>query len=374
LNGSFDSAFSADSSSSWELVSSGLSTPTSSIPTRRESCGSLDLEDMSSSQTSIASSNSPPHQDFYSMASMNHGMLNGMEDSTILYATPNGKSIMNHGLMTYDFKHANTMYSSFEQQDYLGESPTLMFDHNSYSPVSMTPSPSAQQSFMDPTQMYLEPFQPATPVRSNNMNPRSILGSSPSFMYGPSPSSGALEYFMSPDKSPCRSAQSSRSFSSMSSASPCAQMLESSAALHRVQGSGIRKQQRKPQSFGNRSLQIVSAGAFRCDVPGCESKHAFKRQEHLKRHKKTHLKLKTLQCRYCPKTFQEDRSDNYRSHVVLHSKKDQKGSRTPYFAEALEEVESWKKERSRSTGLAPAAVIARGGIRRNAARLAGASF
>lgn len=74
---------------------------------------------------------------------------------------------------------------------------------------------------------------------------------------------------------------------------------------------------------------------------------------------KTHSVQKLLQCSYCLKKFQQDRSDNYRSHVRLHSKKDSKGSRTKYFAEAEIEVASWGKDRSRGStrDLAPAAVI-----------------
>jgi hypothetical protein len=37
-----------------------------------------------------------------------------------------------------------------------------------------------------------------------------------------------------------------------------------------------------------------------------------------------------------------DRLDNYREHVRRHSE-NRKGSRTKYFPEAIDEVDSWKK-------------------------------
>ncbi len=121
---------------------------------------------------------------------------------------------------------------------------------------------------------------------------------------------------------------------------------ESSAALQRVQsigGTRSRKQQRKIQHV-TAKIERIAPGLFFCDFPGCKSEHGFKRNEHLKRHKKTHGAQKVLQCKYCAKKFQLDRFDNYRSHVYLHSQ-NKKGSRTKYFPEAQLEVDSWKKDR-----------------------------
>jgi hypothetical protein len=130
-------------------------------------------------------------------------------------------------------------------------------------------------------------------------------------------------------------------------------MMESSSILHRVQGSNRVRKERKLDSF---NVNVVPGGQFRCDHPGCKSDHAFKRQEHLKRHKKTHMAQKDLNCQFCHKKFQQDRSDNYRSHVKLHSDPDKKGSRTKYFPGAAELVDKWAKDKSRAS-LAPAAQI-----------------
>ena len=159
---------------------------------------------------------------------------------------------------------------------------------------------------------------------------------------------------MSPRETLSKSPSSSFSSGSHSTLgrTPSSQTLESSVALHRIQsvgGSRISKQSKRSPQVTSK-IDRVAAGAFRCDHPGCKSEHGFKRHEHLKRHQRTHGAQKLLQCRFCTKKFQLDRSDNYRSHVKLHSE-DRKGSRTKYFPEAIDEVNSWKKRDEADTKL-----------------------
>ncbi|CZT40866.1 uncharacterized protein RSE6_00533 [Rhynchosporium secalis] len=54
---------------------------------------------------------------------------------------------------------------------------------------------------------------------------------------------------------------------------------------------------------------------FMCDWKGCTKK--FARNEHQKRHYKTHLGERTL-CEFCEKDFPKDRQDNILTHVRLH--------------------------------------------------------
>ncbi|KIM96462.1 hypothetical protein OIDMADRAFT_87620, partial [Oidiodendron maius Zn] len=53
-----------------------------------------------------------------------------------------------------------------------------------------------------------------------------------------------------------------------------------------------------------------------CEWPGCNGR--FQRQEHLKRHEKTHMNAETYICRFCNRPF--GRSDNLKSHTRLHTK------------------------------------------------------
>ncbi|KXJ96362.1 hypothetical protein Micbo1qcDRAFT_154914, partial [Microdochium bolleyi] len=79
----------------------------------------------------------------------------------------------------------------------------------------------------------------------------------------------------------------------------------------------------------------IPQGMYRCDFPECANRRPFKRQEHLKRHKETKHKLDGVifSCPFCSKTF--NRRDNYRSHLLLHTKKDRTISRTRYDPRAL---------------------------------------
>lgn len=68
----------------------------------------------------------------------------------------------------------------------------------------------------------------------------------------------------------------------------------------------------------------------KCQWPGCIAK--FQRQEHLKRHEKTHGPGEPIPCDFCSKKF--GRSDNLKSHIKLHFETKRKASRTKFFPEA----------------------------------------
>lgn len=293
------------------------------------------FDEMAFSQGSFRShTHSPCEMNYNSMTSVTQDMLLGMSDN-MLYATPS-KNTMGNGMMSYDFSY--DIYKSPESQGYMSDMPPLHYDYSS--PLAGTPSP----SYVVPTHTFLESMEPSTPTPISKMS----LNSSPlSSVYGSHGHSG-LKYFLTPPQhrpSPCSSSQSTYSPSPRRMV-PSMAVHESSAMLHRIQGSSrVRKTENKGRGI---NVNIVPGGQFRCDFPGCKSEHAFKRQEHLKRHKKTHTAEKDLQCRFCPKKFQADRSDNYRSHVKLHARY-KKGTRTKYFPEAAEEVKSWGKEHRSSS-------------------------
>jgi hypothetical protein len=317
-------------------------------PSRRDSFGISDLDGLSSSRTSLGSngSNSPVDNSvFYSMTSMNHMVKNKADNKSHLYATPCHKSIQDYNMMNYDYSQVNNMFGPLELQDDFSGLSGMMFDnfpglllHDTASPLPMTSSP---DNFVVPSQTFIsEPYRPTTPM---NM-PRVTL-SSPLDGYGQSEET--IKYFMSPRETHSQTPSSSFSSGSHSTLvrTPSSQTLESSVTLHRIQsigGSRISKHSKSSPQVTSK-IDRVFAGAFHCDHPGCKSKHGFKRHEHLKRHQRTHLAQKLLQFRFCIKKFPSDRSDNYRSHVKLHSV-DKKGSRTKYVPEAIDEVNSWKRK------------------------------
>jgi hypothetical protein len=313
-------------------------------------CGSFGvsgLDGLSSSRTSLGSngSNSPVDDSiFYSMSTMNHMVENEIDDKSHLCITSCHESTQDRNMLNYDYSQGNYAYGSLEFHDDFSGLPEMMFDdltevllHEMAFPLPMTSSP---DNFVEPSKTFkIAPYRPTTP---KNMS-RTVLGS-PLEEY--SDSEETITYFMSPRETHSQTPSSSISSGSRSSSSTTllGQTLESSVALHRIQSIGSsrisKRLKRSPQVASK--IDRVAAGAFRCDYPGCKSEHGFKRHEHLKRHQRTHGAQKLLQCRFCPKNFQLDRSDNYRSHVRLHSV-DRKGSRTEYFPEAIHEVNSWKK-------------------------------
>ncbi|UCK58369.1 hypothetical protein AFCA_001224 [Aspergillus flavus] len=102
--------------------------------------------------------------------------------------------------------------------------------------------------------------------------------------------------------------------------------------LNRLQRQPSRKMIRKQSSRQNMSLEnlpsIIKQVQFKCKEPGCKGR--FKRQEHLKRHMKSHSKEKPHVCWVpgCERAF--SRSDNLNAHYTkTHSKR---GGRNRYVA------------------------------------------
>ncbi|KKK18343.1 hypothetical protein P175DRAFT_0555482 [Aspergillus ochraceoroseus IBT 24754] len=102
--------------------------------------------------------------------------------------------------------------------------------------------------------------------------------------------------------------------------------------LQRPHRTGSRKVARKQSSKQNLMLEnlppIIKQVQFKCREPGCNGR--FKRQEHLKRHMKSHSKEKPHVCWVpgCHRAF--SRSDNLNAHYTkTHSKR---GGRNRYVA------------------------------------------
>lgn len=361
---SFDSFSSADSTASWDMVA----TPP---PSRRKSYDPYDRNGRSCSRTSMSSSPTE-HHDY--LTPIPYGMI-GVPDQSMMYS-PCHKNMVNQGMMAYDFQFANTMCAPYDDQEYVNDPPSLMFD--SSSPLAMEQTPIlSPHHYVNPTQTFLESYQPAT-MRTPRKTSRTALASSPMDEYH-CQNRQQLQYFMSPVQphSASRSARSSIS-SASSKSSSTSSMSASSAALHRVQDTTSRVGKRcKDDKFGSGITRVV-AGKFFCTFPGCEKSknHAFKRQEHLKRHLLTHTQPRDLSCLFCHKSFQNDRRDNWKAHIGLHAKPQTKGKRTRFDPRAKAMVELWEQEKKEAgdEALSPAAEIVRESIRRNETRLAIASF
>jgi zinc finger protein BrlA len=147
----------------------------------------------------------------------------------------------------------------------------------------------------------------------------------------------------------CKSASTTPSRTSTTSSrrsahqQPVFEATRTSAALQRVQSDSqavrqTRKRMKRELSCGMMipsNIRVQHAADKLCLWPGCTAK--FKRQEHLKRHEKTHkddTPEDAFQCRFCGKLFKGGRSDNLKSHVYLHAtKKDSK--RTKFYPDAM---------------------------------------
>ncbi|EPQ62956.1 Bgt-4361 [Blumeria graminis f. sp. tritici] len=100
----------------------------------------------------------------------------------------------------------------------------------------------------------------------------------------------------------------------------------------RQQQKRSKQQTKKCNGPAPRSAVYLPSSAKKCNFEGCEKK--FVRQEHLKRHQRTHYNPDSFQCPFCSRTF--SRFDNLRAHMKLHDKggPDRPNRRTQYFKDA----------------------------------------
>lgn len=87
----------------------------------------------------------------------------------------------------------------------------------------------------------------------------------------------------------------------------------------------------------------------KCDFEGCGKK--FVRQEHLKRHQRTHYNFDRFDCPFCKRAF--SRSDNLKAHIKLHGTggPDRPNRRTQYYKEAAPMIERLSRKRQKKLTL-----------------------
>ncbi|KAK0386378.1 hypothetical protein NLU13_6215 [Sarocladium strictum] len=115
-----------------------------------------------------------------------------------------------------------------------------------------------------------------------------------------------------------------------------------SRALMRVQHR--RQHKRAGETDQHPPVEVVGAAKHKCEYPGCSK--AFRRMEHLKRHKQTtHGEgPNRFRCEFCKKD-QFNRQDNLNNHRKLHARPNSRNRGVEFMPEAVPIIE--EEERSR---------------------------
>lgn len=85
----------------------------------------------------------------------------------------------------------------------------------------------------------------------------------------------------------------------------------------------------------------------RNSCPVCPSR-GFKRDEHFKRHLRTHLEERKYVCELCPRMFNVNRMDNIITHVKHHAEPDSRGKKIKYFPRAVAILDKLRQKRPRT--------------------------
>lgn len=259
------------------------------------------------------------------------------------YVGPTGDSFGNHSRMSLGSQSFDSdLYSPISE---LGHSPTENF---------VVPS---QTTFMDTFDMN-SPMRPVISLQFDIQYDTPISDYDSGFEMDNSPNDEIQEYLIP-------SYNESKSLSTTPSHPPAfrqqsLESLQTSAVLHVIQEQTqaekqaqavryirrqIKKESREDVVSKNIRVNKLPMAKRLCQWPGCDRK--FSRQEHLKRHERTHTNLESFPCIFCAKPF--GRTDNLKSHIFLHALPPKKSSRTRHHPDAMEEYESMTRK-SRKSG------------------------
>lgn len=365
LNSSFSS--SADSSSSWERISTPRSASQASAITSKTSDAYLSGSFYSPDVYGVTPA-------YCAMSAMTQDMMNDVQGTPLaVNYSENGKSLEAQAMMGYDnfsiytaplvdtFGHCHGLPSQI---------PSL--DHDLSSPTSGDDSSPMSSNFVVPSQTFInEAYDLHSPLRPSALHlnlqydsPGSdyteeySLPSSLSGSFGSS-SPGSMTYLM---PQAVKQRKSSSSTPTRPQASPFRQMKfeplkfedmaeekpevfhqamkleydEPNKAGRQVSEKKRVKKEKKPMIMNNACrVEIENKPKKFCQWPGCGGR--FQRQEHLKRHERTHTNIDCFPCICCPKEF--NRTDNLKSHAWLHTQQ-KKLARTKYVPESV----AWYEE------------------------------
>ena len=337
----------SDSNSNGSFYSWDAASITPPPSARQASLESMKLENMPLCSTNTSDGYGIPTS-MSSLSSMDYGTGSGFTEQGIVF--PEDK-MQDHSMMGFN------NFPSFSNED-LGS-----FHSNHGLPINTPaletdlPSP-VSVNFVVPSQTtFSNSFEMHSPVRLLQFNsPASDFHSSASLDHSPI---GDINFCLQYED--CKSASTTPSRAQPSCRSsilrqPISGPAWTSAALQRVQSDShtVRQKQKRARRDVSRGMKIAHNMGVRvqpaadkpCLWPGCSRK--FKRQEHLKRHEKTHKPGTPEICPFCNHEFKGSRGDNLKTHVELHDKPNSK--RTPYDERASAWLEAREKERRKKKG------------------------
>lgn len=352
--------------SSWDSsLQLHAGTPASSITRRPSFDETVKMEDLSfhdynnlPDRYGSSSSNA-----FCAMSAITQDMLNGFQEPNAFFGMDDGKVLADaNPTIAFDANfqsYAPAAFGSFETHCPSSDIPSLMDDL--YSPTSTSES-SGAMDYVDPAQTTLidtfadfqsSPIGPLTPIKFGT--PSSDFNTQRS--YNSSPAGTSTTGYLAPPTnyqdlrqesiSPIRQQQFRR---------PYFDTPQSAAALQRIQATTPTKATaRRKIKRETVPIRVQNRNKLPCLHPGCNRK--FQRQEHLKRHEHTHDQLAPKhKCPFCVKEF--GRTDNLKSHVDLHRKRNRKAARTEWHPDADKEWESMgKKSRKHGDSEAKSATV-----------------
>ncbi|PVH80042.1 hypothetical protein DL98DRAFT_210004 [Cadophora sp. DSE1049] len=350
---SANSSFSDGSSATWD--SSTVYTPMSTP--RRGSPNSVKYEN---SVFSTPTPSSSPDRyatvnGLSAMTTMTQNMVSLFHEPQSVFAgTSNTTSTADQMMAGFNYGPylGQSMANSFHSNHGLPMSTPALIHDELYSPVSeVSSSPPILENCVAPSQTTFDAYglqSPMHPVKSLHFNidyDCATRDFETAFSVNES-SPGSMRYLVpdypdyksehsTPSRSPANQQRYQQSHGNNS--------LDDLRHELKVEANQAKKLRlvRKRSKGGSRAYEALSSScssiginpkaSFPCDWEGCSRK--FARQEHLKRHQRTHDDIKE-KCEFCPKLFSISRKDNYKTHMRLHAFP-QKGNRTPFFPEAL---------------------------------------
>jgi zinc finger protein BrlA len=291
------------------------------------------------------------------MSALTQDMMSDFQNAAIgTEYLGNGKSSQDQTMM--DFQSLSNYTGPLGDISCNGlPSQTPSLDHDLSSPISGDGSSPVSSNFVVPSQTFLDGFELQSPMRPSALHfdlrydnaesdytaDFSLGSSSPGSMtcHG-----GSMSYMM-PQCNEIKSSSSTTPTRPSTLRPPKLEQLPSPAALHRVQSqhdvdkhakvqmARVEKRRLKRElreSVLPNNWRVQNKPKKFCTWPGCNGK--FQRQEHLKRHEKTHEGKEIFRCPCCEKEF--NRTDNLKQHVKLHTESlGKKSSRTKYDPRAL---------------------------------------
>jgi zinc finger protein BrlA len=353
VNSSFGS--SAESSTSWEI---GIGTPGS---TSQPSSGSVKSEDACLSTSLYSSDVYGTLPGYCPMSALTQDMMNDFQNTPIgIDYSGNGKSLQHQSMMGYDNFATYTGPLADTLVSYNGlPSQMSLLDHDLSSPTSGDGSSPVSSNFIVPSQTFINGFELQSPMRPAALHfdlhydsPESDYAMEVSLESSPP---GSMAYLMPPGHG--LKSSSATPTRPQTSRQPKPEPLESPAALHRTKSREeeekhkkchiarlekrrLKKELRDGNMPGSWHMERMPKKT--CKFEGCNGR--FQRQEHLKRHEKTHTNAEVYPCKFCEHIF--NRTDNLKQHVGLHTVQGKKSSRTKYHPDAL----AWWQELDKGRG------------------------